>query len=223
MSQGYDAVLFDLDGTLLDTAPDLGRAANVALAQYGYPPISSLLASQVSSHGVAGLLGAALGARLDAVDILPMRRVLLQAYREAISIETRLFDGIDTLIHTLDDAGCPWGIVTNKPQWLTDPLLAQWPLFARSRCQISGDTLPHSKPHPAPMWAASEALAIAPDRILYVGDAERDMEAAQRAGMAGAVALWGYLRPEDQPQKWPGQHAADHPLDLIDLLSLVQG
>ncbi len=223
MSRAYDAVLFDLDGTLLDTAPDLGRAANVALAQYGYPPISPVMAGQVSSHGVAGLLGAALGPRLKDIDLLPMRRALLQAYRQSLSIETRLFEGIDTLIHTLNRAECPWGIVTNKPAWLTDPLLAQWPLFDAARCQISGDTLPQAKPHPAPMLAAAETLAIAPDRILYVGDAERDMEAANRAGMAGAVALWGYLRPEDTPHQWPGEHAADHPLDLLDLLGLAAG
>ncbi|SHG86343.1 HAD family hydrolase [Ferrimonas marina] len=219
MSQ-YQGILFDLDGTLLDTAPDMGAAANVALRQFGYPELTPAIASQVSSHGVNGLLGAVMGANLARTDILPMRHHLLDAYRQALSVETRLFHRVEDLISGLDGAGIPWGIITNKPGWLTEPLLDLWPSLDRARCRIAGDTFEHPKPHPKPMMAGAEAIGLDPNQILYVGDAERDMQAAQAAGMAGAVALWGYLRPEDQPQAWGGDHLCQCPSELMPLMGL---
>ncbi|GAA4902877.1 HAD family hydrolase [Ferrimonas pelagia] len=220
MTHAYQGVLFDLDGTLLDTAPDLGRATNVALQQYGYPPISMTTAGQVSSHGTAGLLGAALGAHYARTDVAPLRAALLNAYRQAISVDTRAFDQIDALIQALDHAQIPWGIMTNKPGWLTTPLLAEWPLFRHSKSQISGDTLTVAKPHPEPLLLAAEQIGVQPEKILYIGDAERDMVAAQRAGMTGVVALWGYLSAQDQPERWPAQHAIESPLAILDLVGL---
>lgn len=207
-------VLFDLDGTLLDTALDLGNAANKALVQYGYPPLSSNDAYQHSSHGSRGLLQAALGELYHRTDALPIKETLLQKYAEAICVNTKVFAGVNSLLASIDSLNLPWGIVTNKPQHLTEPLLAQVNDLARSQINISGDTLPVAKPHPEPLWAAAEAIAIEPKHILYVGDAERDMIAAQKAGMYGCVALWGYLRSEDIPQQWPAHWHCDSAAEL---------
>ncbi len=211
-------VLFDLDGTLLDTALDLGAAANRALARYGYPPLSDAHAYQYSSHGSRGLLRAALGPLFERTDYDPLKTALLDAYLAALCVHTRPYEGITELLSGLNDRSVPWGIVTNKPGWLTDPLLAQIPLFANSRINISGDTFEVAKPHPKPLLAAAESLDVDPGTILYVGDAERDMEAAQSAGMRGCVALWGYLRPEDRPREWPAEWFCDSPFELVSKL-----
>ncbi|MBY5920360.1 HAD family hydrolase [Ferrimonas balearica] len=211
-------VLFDLDGTLLDTALDLGAAANRALARYGYPPLSDEHAYQYSSHGSRGLLQAALGPLFERTDYHPLKDALLDAYLASLCVHTRPYDGIHELLTRLDAQAVPWGIVTNKPGWLTDPLLAQLPLFASSRINVSGDTFDVSKPHPKPLLAAAESLQVDPGGILYVGDAERDMQAAQSAGMRGCVALWGYLRPEDSPLEWPAEWFCDSPYSLVNKL-----
>lgn len=211
----YQGVLFDLDGTLLDTAPDLGLAANVALAQFGYPPISAETAAQVSSHGAAGLLRAALGDRYDRTDITPMRQALLDSYYDNICIKTGLFDGVAALIEYLDGQQIPWGIVTNKPHWLTEPLLTHFPQFNGRRCTISGDTCGVAKPDPKPMLLAAQQIGVVPAQILYVGDAERDIQAGHNSGMHSACALWGYLRAEDQPLSWGAELNCDDPLQLL--------
>ncbi|MBW3139057.1 HAD-IA family hydrolase [Ferrimonas balearica] len=213
-------VLFDLDGTLLDTALDLGAAANHALRRYGYPALSEAHAYQHSSHGSRGLLRAALGEQFERTDYEPLKDALLSAYLSALCVHTQPYDGVQELLQRLEQRQLPWGIVTNKPGWLTDPLLAQLPLFSQSRINISGDTFEVSKPHPKPLLAAAEALAVDPGAILYVGDAERDMQAAQAAGMRACVALWGYLRPEDQPMAWPGDWFCTSPYELVTMLGL---
>ncbi|MBY5991653.1 HAD family hydrolase [Ferrimonas balearica] len=216
----FQGVLFDLDGTLLDTALDLGAAANRALTRYGYPVLSEAHAYQHSSHGSRGLLKAALGPQFERTDFEPLKQALLDAYLDALCVHTRPYDGVDTLLDQLDDRNVPWGIVTNKPGWLTDPLLDALPRFASSRVNISGDTFEVAKPHPKPLLAAADALSVAPGQILYVGDAERDMVAAQAAGMTGCVALWGYLRPEDRPSQWPAQWRCAHPDELTQKLEV---
>ncbi|MBY6185564.1 HAD-IA family hydrolase [Marinobacter hydrocarbonoclasticus] len=211
-------VLFDLDGTLLDTALDLGAAANRALARYGYPPLSDAHAYQYSSHGSRGLLQAALGQHFERTDHTPLKDALLNAYMADLCVHTKPYDGIAELVAGLDTRKLPWGIVTNKPGWLTDPLLSQLPLFAGSQVNVSGDTYEVAKPHPKPLLAAAERLSVDPGTILYVGDAERDMEAARAAGMIGCVALWGYLRREDTPMEWPAHWFCQTPRELVTML-----
>ncbi|QIZ76617.1 HAD family hydrolase [Ferrimonas lipolytica] len=217
-ASAYQGVLFDLDGTLLDTAPDLGLAANVALAQYGFPPISAVTASQVSSHGAAGLLRAGLGAHYDRTDIMPLRTALLDSYADNICIGTSLYDGVAELIEWLDEEGIPWGIVTNKPAWLTTPLLKHFPQFSNRSCTVSGDTCGVAKPDPKPMHFAAQQIGVAESDILYVGDAQRDVEAGKSSGMDTVAALWGYIRPQDHPQQWLASHDCRTVNDLLSLL-----
>ncbi|WP_298440179.1 HAD-IA family hydrolase [uncultured Ferrimonas sp.] len=214
----YQGILFDLDGTLLDTAPDLGHATNVALAQFGYPPISAAVAAQVSSHGTAGLLRAGMGDHYDRTDIAPIRQALLSAYAANVCQHTTLYAGVAELIEWLDDEGIPWGIVTNKPEALTTPLLTYFPQFANRSCTVSGDTCGVAKPDPTPMFYAAKQIGVAPADILYIGDAERDVLAGNNANMTTVAALWGYLSTEDQPQNWPADHHLDNLLQLLQLL-----
>ncbi|WP_417348730.1 HAD family hydrolase [Ferrimonas sp.] len=211
-------VLFDLDGTLLDTALDLGHAANVALAKFGYPGITDEQAYLYSSHGSKGLLKAGLGDSFHRTDITPMRDTLLAAYAERISHHTRPYDGIPPMLGYLDKNLLPWGIITNKPEGLARQLLAQQPELSGSAVLVGGDTLPVAKPDPAPLHLGAETLSLTPDSILYVGDAERDVVAANRAGMISVAALWGYISEEDQAHTWPAHHRCDRPEDLFDLI-----
>lgn len=213
------ALLFDLDGTLLDTALDLGQAANVALAQFGYPGLSREQAYLYTSHGSRGLLKAALGDdTFERTDITPLREVLLAAYADNISEHTRPYDGIERMLDLLAQLQLPWGIVTNKPEDLARQLLQQQPSMAASVSLVGGDTLPVSKPHPAPLLKAADEMGVAPEQILYVGDAERDVLAANHAGMISVAALWGYISPEDRAHEWPASHRCDRPDDLFDLV-----
>ncbi|MFI3246438.1 MAG: HAD-IA family hydrolase [Ferrimonas sp.] len=213
----YSGVLFDLDGTLLDTAADLGCATNHALKQFGYPPISLVQAYQHSSYGSSALLQAGLGPLYSRTDITPLRKALLDYYRANLCIETRPYTGVVEVIQWLNQQQIPWGVVTNKPAWLTEPLLAQMPIFELCHCIVSGDTLPVAKPDPAPLLLAAQQLNLPTTKILYVGDAERDIEAGRRAGMETAVALWGFLAAEDQPECWQATHLLHQISDLTAL------
>lgn len=213
------AVLFDLDGTLLDTAPDLVSAANAALADAGYAPLSLAALRPHVSAGAGAILLAGLEqhggdpARLD--DLLPS---MLKAYRENIARHTRLFDGMDAVLDALEARGLPWGVVTNKPAWLTDPLLAALDLSARAACVISGDTVAEKKPHPLPMLEAARRVGHEAAACVYVGDAGRDIEAGQRAGMRTLAALYGYLTDGDDPRAWGADDLIDAPRDLFPWL-----
>jgi 2-phosphoglycolate phosphatase len=195
-------VLFDLDGTLLDTAPDMGGALNELLVEHGAQPLPAALIRPWVSNGAAALVRLGFGA-VDPVRHEHLRLRFLELYARRLAYETRLFPGGDALLTALESAGVPWGIVTNKPGWLTDPLLESLGLAARAGVVISGDTLPEKKPHPAPLWLAAERLAVAPAAIAYLGDAERDMVAARAAGMRAVAATWGYIDPVAGHGGWP--------------------
>ncbi|WP_028115487.1 HAD family hydrolase [Ferrimonas senticii] len=214
----YQGILFDLDGTLLDTAKDLGAAANDALTAFGYPPISDEVAAQVASYGTTGLLQAGLGERYGRTDVTPLRQRLLDFYANHICQHTCLYPGVAALISRLEQAGIPWGIVTNKPGWLTDPLLEHFPELKSRMATISGDSVGVAKPDPKPMLAAAQLLALPAPQILYVGDAKRDIEAAQNSNMDSAVALWGYLLPTDRPQDWQATYLCQQVSDLDGLV-----
>ena len=210
-------VLFDLDGTLLDTAPDLIRVLNQVRVEQGRPPLPYELARTQVSHGSSGLI------RLgfpdlsgDALEALRLR--LLELYSAQLAIDTALFDGCATLLDALQARAMPWGIVTNKPGFLTTPLLATLGLDSRAGCVVSGDTLPQRKPHPAPLLLAASQLSLAPQQCLYVGDAERDVQSARAAGMPVLVARYGYLGPNDDPDSWQPDAHIDAPLQILDWL-----
>jgi phosphoglycolate phosphatase len=213
------AVLFDLDGTLLDTASDLVSAANAALGEMGYAPLPLPVLRPHVSAGAGAILLAGLTrhagdpARLD--DLLP---VMLQAYRDNIARHTRLFEGMDAVLDALEARGLPWGVVTNKPAWLTDPLLEALDLHTRAACVVSGDTVAEKKPHPLPMLEAARRVNRDAAACVYVGDAGRDMEAGRRAGMRTVGALYGYLHESDDPNEWGADAFLDDPRDLLPWL-----
>jgi 2-phosphoglycolate phosphatase len=216
-------VLFDLDGTLLDTAPDLADALNLVLVEHHRPPLPFQEIRGVVSHG--GLALIRLGFALDEShpDFQPLRVRLLARYRENLSRKTRPFPGMSELLDQLERRGYNWGVVTNKPGWLTEPLLKDLGLFERSACVVSGDTLQMRKPHPAPMWHACKQAGSRPEQCVYVGDARRDIEAGRNAGMRTLVALFGYFQAHDRPEEWKADGLIHTPLALLDWLVRING
>jgi N-acetyl-D-muramate 6-phosphate phosphatase len=208
LSKELRGVLFDLDGTLLDTAPDLVASLNRVRAEQLLPPLPFALARTQVSHGSTGLIRLAFPAA-DAERFEELRKRLLTIYSTRIADETRLFAGGDVLLDSLEKQGLRWGIVTNKPGFLTTPLLAALGLTQRVGCVVSGDTLAERKPHPAPLLHAAKQLDLPPSQCLYVGDAERDVQAARAAGMPVLLASYGYLGPDDEPQRWGADGAID--------------
>jgi 2-phosphoglycolate phosphatase len=208
------AVLFDLDGTLLDTAQDFHESLNDLRAEENLPPLSFETVRAQVSHGGHALIRLGFGTLPpDAHEALRMR--LLNIYRKRLARHTRLFEGGDEMLVEIERRGIAWGIVTNKPGWLTDPLLIELKLNGRARAVVSGDTLPERKPHPSPLLHAAKALSVAPRECVFVGDAERDCQAAKAAGMYSVVAGFGYLGDDDRADAW-FQHGWLHtPLDLL--------
>ncbi len=216
-----EAVLFDLDGTLIDTAPDLTGALDELMAENGLSPLPYDLTRGYASHGSNGLVRLGFpGIEGDALESLRAR--FLDLYAARLDRESRLFAGCETLLAALERGGRRWGIVTNKPAFLTTPLVAALGLDRRAGCVISGDTLPERKPHPAPLLHAAALIGIDPARCLYIGDAERDIQSARAAGMPVIVARYGYLGPDDDPQAWQADGAVDDPRDVLAWLGLTR-
>jgi phosphoglycolate phosphatase len=209
-----DAVLFDLDGTLLDTAPDLAAALNALLEEEDAAPIAFGEIRPHVSHGGAALVRLGFPDARDA-EFERLRTRLLELYRQDIARETRLFAGLAPVLEALERTHTPWGIVTNKPGWLTEPLLAALDLAARAACVVSGDSVTERKPHPLPMLHAARLIGLEPVRCLYVGDAERDVLAARAAGMHALVARYGYLGPSDRPEDWSADGIIDRPEQIL--------
>ena len=208
-------ILFDLDGTLLDTAPDLADALNSLLQENRCEPLPYEYIRPVVSHGGMALIK--LGFNIDSSDATfePLRQRLLDIYRENISRHTQPFPGINELLDNIEQRGLNWGIVTNKPGWLTEPLLKDLGLFDRAACVVSGDTLDERKPHPAPMLHACELANSRPEQCVYIGDAQRDIEAGNNAGMQTLVALFGYIQKGDDPYSWNANSLIEQPADLL--------
>jgi 2-phosphoglycolate phosphatase len=212
------AVLFDLDGTLADTAPDLAAAVNKMRHERGLEMVPLDDLRPLASAGARGLIGAAFGIGPEHPDYGAMREEFLANYEADLCIETTLFPGIDALLDELDARGVRWGIVTNKVARLTDPLVALLGLDSRAGCVVSGDTTPHSKPHPAPLLHAARELELEPERIVYVGDDLRDIKAGFAAGMVTVAAAYGYCGNDIAPSRWHAQHVVDSPAELLKLL-----
>jgi len=214
-----EAVLFDLDGTLIDTAPDMIAALNGLREEEGLDALPYDVARTQVSHGSSGLVSLAFPAASGSA-FETLRSRFLALYNDRLAEETRLFEGCEAVLEALESEGRPWGIVTNKPAYLTTPLLNALDLARRAGCVVSGDTLPQRKPHPAPLLHAAGLLGVAPARCLYVGDAERDIQSARAAGMTVLVARYGYLGPEDDPVAWAPDGQIQTPSDLFGWLGL---
>jgi 2-phosphoglycolate phosphatase len=213
----YNAVLFDLDGTLVDTAPDMVAVLQYLQREHGVDPVPYELGRSYVSNGAVGLL--TLGFPEHDIDIGDaMHQQYLERYTETICEESRVFEGLAELLDQLDDMNCPWGIVTNKPEQLTVPLLVALGLADRSACIVSGDTLAVRKPDPAPLLLACEFTGVDPETSIYIGDAERDIEAGQRAGMATIAAGYGYITAEDDPREWDADVIATTTEELTQIV-----
>lgn len=212
-------VLFDLDGTLLDTAPDLAYALNETLRAFGQAPLPYETIRPVVSHGGIALIKLGFGLGPEDEGYQPRRQYLLDTYRANIARATRPFAGMNELLDTLERQGLNWGVVTNKPAWLTEPLLQELGLYERAAVVISGDTLNERKPHPAPMLLACERAGSRAHECLYVGDAKRDIEAGHNAGMATLVALFGYIGDEDDPHTWGADALVETPEGILGWLA----
>ncbi|MGR2766894.1 HAD family hydrolase [Photobacterium ganghwense] len=218
MASTIKAVLFDLDGTLLDTAPDMANAANRVLADYDHPPLSDEQIRANTSYGARGLLTAGFGTIPSHLDIHQLRLQFLDYYEQNICVNTSLYHGISPMLTALDNMQLPWGIMTNKPGFLTELLLPFFPELMRARVIVCGDTLSVAKPHPAPLLHACEMMGIQHQHCAYIGDIEKDMIAARAASMPGYVAGWGYIGADHTPQAWQATGILSHPGDLLSIL-----
>lgn len=215
------AVLFDLDGTLLDTAPDMVGALNRLRREQGEGSLPLEHVRPFVSHGAKALVQIgfpqATGAAFEG-----LRARFLDIYRKQVSRETKIYDGVAEALTHLESAGISWGIVTNKPGWLTEPLLEHLALQHRAGVVVSGDTLEQRKPHPAPLLHAAEKLGAPPAHCVYVGDAERDVQAANAAGMHAFVALFGYIPANERPQDWPASGWLESPAEMARWLESLR-
>ncbi|SIN92682.1 phosphoglycolate phosphatase [Salinivibrio sp. ES.052] len=211
-------VLFDLDGTLLDTAPDMGEAANRVLSEFGLSPLTQEQIYTHTSFGARGLLTAGFGDQAKHQDPVALRARFLYHYGQDICQGTQIYSGIDALLDKLDHLGVPWGIVTNKPEGLTHQLLAFFPRLQRARVIVGADTYAHAKPHPMPLLEAAKTLNCVPQQSLYVGDIENDILAARAANMGSVVAGWGYVGDPALIRNWEADHIFSSPNQLSAFL-----
>ena len=209
------AVLFDLDGTLADTAGDLAGAVNRVRQDCGLPPVAIDTVRTHASSGARGMLGAGMGVTPDDPEYPRLRDAFLAHYANGLADTTRLFDGVEALLDVLDRRAIRWGIVTNKAARFTQPVAEALGLAARASVIVSGDTTPHPKPHPAPLLHAAAQLGVEVARCVYVGDDLRDVQAGNAAGMATIVARYGYVGTNGDPSSWPATGWIEHPGDLL--------
>lgn len=215
MADTPEAVFFDLDGTLIDTAPDMGGALNQLLQRHNRLPVESHRYRPHVSHGSIALLKLGFPEITEPALINTLREDFLNEYKNRIAEQSALFDGVDTVLDHLETRRIPWGIITNKPEDLTLTLLDQLELTKRCSCIIGADTAARAKPHPDPMELACELTDVTAANCIYIGDAERDMQAGLSVGMLSLVAGWGYINPEkDDPEEWGGHAILLHPEEI---------
>ena len=210
------AILFDLDGTLADTAPDLAAAVNFLRTERGLAPTPYAVLRPTASAGARGMIGAAFGLTPADAGYETLRLQWFDRYQSAMSVHSTLFGGVTELLDGIKAAGMAWGIVTNKPARFTDPLIPQIGL-AHAGCIVSGDTTPHAKPHPEPLLEGARRLGVLPQHCWYVGDDLRDIEAGRAAGMVTVACAWGYCGAIE-PAAWGADFLLDTPADLLEML-----
>ena len=213
-------VLFDLDGTFADTAPDLAAALNHTRATRKLPPQPLALLRPQASHGSRGLIGVGFGIAPDHPDYDTLRDTFLDYYARNICVETKLFGDMAQLLDILEQRGIKWGIVTNKPHRYTVPLMQALGYADDAACLISGDTCKHAKPHPDPLLKAGELIGVSPAQCIYLGDDLRDMQAANAAGMRGIIASYGYVGDDATAENWNAHGSVNQPTELLRFLTL---
>lgn len=209
------AVLFDFDGTLADTAPDLGHALNRQRIARGLTEVPITQIRSVASAGARGLLGLSFNIKPGDDGYESMRDEFLDFYTQRLCHDTCLFPGVEALLNQMETMNLPWGIVTNKPARFTRPLIQMLGLTQRVACVICGDETAHIKPHPEPLLAASNKMTVSPTHCIYLGDDIRDVQASLAAGMLPIVARYGYLGNDQPPETWGAHHLIDHPEELL--------
>ncbi|MDZ7936997.1 MAG: HAD-IA family hydrolase [Rhodoferax sp.] len=213
------AVLFDLDGTLIDSAPDLGAAADSMRTDRGMPSLSAALYRPLAGAGARGMLHVAFGVTPQDTGYEALRDEFFSNYERRMTHSTYAFEGVAELLAAIAAKGLPWGVVTNKSQRFTNPLTAAMPMFATAGTIVSGDTTAHAKPHPAPLFEAARQLGIAPEACVYVGDDERDIVAGKAAGMRTVAATYGYLGQQTDVAAWNADLTINSPLALLQWLA----
>ncbi len=217
-SSPYHGVFFDLDGTLADTAPDLVAATNKLLVARNLSPKPYEFLRPYASAGARGLLEGAFGIAPDHPDFISLRDEFFTNYEQALLVDSKLFDGMDDLLEKMEKASIPWGIVTNKSERFTNPLTDLMGLRHRAVSTVSGDTTPHSKPHPEPILHAARIANIDPTKSIYVGDDIRDVIAGKAAGMLTVAAAYGYCGCKEPPEAWGADYLIRHPLELLQII-----
>ncbi len=211
------AVLFDMDGTLLDTAPDFIAITQAMRAAHGLPPVDEQQVRDVVSGGARAMVAAAFGLSLDSPELEPLRQEFLDHYQEHCAVLSRPYDGIPELLAAIEKAGLIWGVVTNKPVRFAEPIMQRLGYAERSRVLVCPDHVTRSKPDPEPLLLACSQLGIDPSRVLFIGDDLRDIESGRDAGTKTAAVRYGYIHPEDNPAHWGADVIVDHPRELIDV------
>lgn len=218
MTGPLGAVLFDLDGTLVDSAPDLAGACNEMRIERGLAPLPYEQLRRMVGSGARGMVGVSFGLVPDSPGYAELRDEFLDRYEARMTRETKVFDAMVPVLAWLEREGLPWGIVTNKATRFAAPLVASLGLATRAATLVCGDTVAHAKPHPAPLLEAARRLGLAPQRCAYVGDDRRDVDAGRAAGMLTVVAAWGYLGEGDAPEAWGADHLIERPDELPGLI-----
>ena len=217
--ENIQAVLFDLDGTLIDSAPDLGAAVDQMRVDRGMPSLPLVHYRPMAGAGARGMIGLAFGFTPEHPEYDAMKEEFFRNYEACMTQRTFAFEGVVQMIDALVAAQLPWGVVTNKSKRFAEPLTQAMPLFKTAAVVISGDTTPYAKPHPEPLFEAARRLGIAPSACVYVGDDERDIVAGLAAGMKTVAATYGYLGTQSDVQKWQAHAHIQSPRELEDLIS----
>jgi N-acetyl-D-muramate 6-phosphate phosphatase len=218
MFKDVQAVLFDLDGTLIDSAPDLGAAADLMRTTRGLPSIELSAYRHMAGAGARGMLGIAFGMTPDHPEFNTLREEFFANYEQRLMQNTVIFPGVAEMLGDLVQRGTPWGVVTNKSKRFTMPLTEAMPLFATAGTIISGDSTAHSKPHPLPLLEAARQLNVAPERCMYVGDDERDIVAGLAAGMVTVAVSYGYLGQKSDTSQWGAHATINSAQELLQLI-----
>jgi len=213
-----NTVLFDLDGTLIDTAPDMAAALDILCDEENQTRLAFNKVRPFVSNGSVALVKLAFGDALDAAILDRLKTRYLEIYQDHLTVHSQLFDEMSTLLIQLEKNNIKWGVVTNKPGWLTEPLMESLGLHQRAACIVSSDSTQNRKPHPEPMYYACELADSKPDECVYIGDAQRDIEAGQNAGMKTIIAAYGYISETENIDNWHADYCIQSPSQIFELL-----